>query len=272
MFQATVSRLDRNPSAAFRNQRPAPGEQRTPMQNRILAALPRDVYARLLPNLVPTALTRGLHLHDSGELENYLYFPTAGIVSDSYVTADGESTGFSLTGNEGAVGLSLFLGGTGSPAAAVVLFPGFAYRLRADLLKTEFTQSGPLSHLLLRFTLALISQYGQTVACNRHHTVSQQLCRLILSCLDRLPSNELDISQEALAGIIGVRREGVTEAAGVLRTQGLISYGRGHIVVRDRSRLEAQSCECYAVMNREYGRLLPRHPQTGPSNWMRRTA
>ncbi len=272
MLQATDSRLHRNTQATFQSSIPGPEEQHTSRQNQILAALPLEVYQRLLPNLVPITLTRGLHLHDSGDLETHLYFPISGIISDSYVTEDGQSAGFALTGNEGAVGVALFLGGRCAPSQAAVLVPGFAYRLRADLLKAEFSKPGPLSHLLLRFTFALVSQYGQTAACNRHHTVLQQLCRLILSCLDRLPSNELAMRQEALAEFLGVRREGVTAAAGLLRKLGLISYGRGHIVVPDRSRLEAHACECYGVMNREYGRLLPGHREAGSSSWMLQAA
>ena len=181
---------------------------------------------------------------------------TAGIVSRFYVTENGASAGFAVTGSEGVIGVASFLGGESTPSQAVVLSAGYAYRLGADLLKNEFEHDGPLPHLLLRYTQALIAQTGQIAVCNRHHSLEQRLCRWILSCLDRLPSNELTMTQELIADMLGVRREGVTEAAGKLQKAGLIHYSRGRIAVLDRPQLEARVCECYAVVKREYDRLL----------------
>ena len=229
----------------------------TPMQNHLLAALPLEDYERLLPDLEPVPLPLGWTIHRGGDREKYLYFLTAGIVSKFYVTQSGASTEFAVTGSEGVIGVASFLGGESMPSQSVVLSAGYAYRLRADLLKNEFEHNGPLAHLLLRYTQALIAQTGQIAVCNRHHTLVQQLCRCILSRLDRLPSRELTMTQELIANMLGVRRESVTEAAGKLQKAGLIHYIRGHIAVLDRPRLEAQVCECYAVVKREYDRLLP---------------
>ena len=186
------------------------------------------------------------------------YFPTTSIVSLLYVMEDGASAEIAVVGNEGVVGIALFMGGESTPSRAVVQSAGYAYRLKADVLKAEFDRGGALQHLLLRYTQALITQMAQTAVCNRHHTVEQQLCRWLLLSLDRLPSNELTMTQELIANMLGVRREGVTEAAGKLQAAGLIDYSRGKIIVLDRPKLEARVCECYAVVKRESDRLLRR--------------
>jgi CRP-like cAMP-binding protein len=235
--------------------------QHAPRQNRLLAALPPEDYERLLPDLEPVPLPLGWTVHRAGDREKYLYFLTAGIVSRFYVTQNGASAEIAVTGSEGVIGVASFLGGESTPSQAVVLSAGYAYRLGANLVKNEFEHDGPLPHLLLRYTLALIAQTAQTAVCNRHHSLEQQLCRWILSSLDRLPSNELTMTQELIAHMLGVRREGVTEAAGKLQKAGLIHYSRGHIAVLDRPKLEAQVCECYAVVKREYDRLLPEYRQ-----------
>jgi CRP-like cAMP-binding protein len=240
--------------------------QHTPRQNRLLAALPLPDYERLLPDLEPVPLPVGWIVHGAGDREKYLYFLTAGIVSRFYLTANGASTEFALTGREGVIGIASFLGGNSTPSHAVVVNAGYAYRLGADLLKSQFKHDGPLSHLLLRYTQALITQMAQTAVCNRHHALEQQLCRWLLLSLDRLPSNELTMTQELIAHMLGVRREGVTEAAGNLQKAGLIHYNRGHITVLDRHRLEAKACECYAVVKREYDRLLPDYRQAEASS------
>jgi CRP-like cAMP-binding protein len=242
---------------ASMDRRPGVSTQHTPRQNRLLAALPLEDYERLLPDLEPVPLPPGWIVHGAGEPENHLYFLTAGIVSRFYVTQNGASAEFAVTGSEGVIGIASFLSGASMPSQAVVLSAGYAYRLGADLLQSEFEHDGPLPHLLLRYTQALIAQTGQIAVCNRHHPLEQQLCRWILSILDRLPSNELAMTQELIADMLGVRRESVTEAAGKLQKAGLIHYSRGHIAVLDRARLEAQVCECYAVVKREYDRLLP---------------
>ena len=231
-------------------------QQHVPGQNRLLAALPREDYDRLLPDLEPFALPSGWILHSAGAREPHLYFLTEGIVSRFYVTTSGASAGFAVTGSEGIVGLASFLGGQSSPGQAVVLSAGFAFRLKAHLLNREFEHDGPLPQLLLRYTRALIAQTGQIAVCNRHHSLEQQFCRFILSCLDRLPSNELTMTQEVIAETLGVRREGVTEAAGRLQAAGIIHGRRGHIAVLDRTRLEARACECHAVIKRHYDSLL----------------
>ena len=241
--------------------KPAVSAQHAPRQNRLLAALPREDYERLLPHLEPAPLPLGGVVYGAGDRQKYLYFLIAGIVSKRYVTANGASTQCAVTGSEGVIDVSLFLGGENTPCQTVVLSAGYAYRLEANLLKNEFEHGVALSHLLLRYTQALITQTAQTAVCNRHHSVEQQLCRWILSCLDRLPSNELAMTQERIATILGVRRESVAEAAGALQRAGLIHYSRGHIVVLDRPRLEARVCECYAVVKREYDRLLPKYRQ-----------
>lgn len=232
-----------------------------PRQNHVLAALPQKDYACLLPALEPIALPLGCTVHLAGERENHLYFLTAGIVSRFCGTENGAFAAYAVTGSEGVIGIALFLGGESTQNHAVVLSAGYAYRLRSDRLKYEFARNGPLRHLLLRYTQALIAQTGQIAACNRHHSLEQRLCRWILSCLDRLSSNELTMTQELLANLLGVRREGVTEAAGKLQKAGLIRNCRGHIIVVDRLRLEARACACYAVLKQEYERLLPHDAQ-----------
>ena len=231
--------------------------QHSPRQNRLLAALPAEDYERLWPALEPVPLPLGWTVHYAGDQDKYLYFLTAGIVSKSHVTANGASTEFAVIGNEGAIGVASILGGESMLNQAVVLSAGYAYRLGAEWLKNKLKHHDQLLRLLLRYTQALIVQTGQIAACNRHHSVEQQLCRWILSSLDRSASNDLPLTQELIAVCLGVRRESVTEAAGRLQRAGLIHYRRGHIAVRDRPLLEAQACECYAVVKREYDRLLP---------------
>lgn len=199
----------------------------------------------------------GRALYESGGEQGYIYFPTTGIVSLLYVMEDGSSAEIAVVGNEGVVGIALFMGGESTPSRAVVQSGGQGYRLRASVLKVEFGRGGELQHLLLRYTQALITQMAQTAVCNRHHSVEQQLCRWLLLSLDRLPSNELTMTQELIANMLGVRREGVTEAAGKLQAAGLIEYSRGKITVLDRPKLETRVCECYAVVKQEYDRLLP---------------
>jgi CRP-like cAMP-binding protein len=228
----------------------------SPLANRLLADLPRDRYEALLPSLELLQMPLGEALYESGGPQGYVYFPTTCIVSLLYVLADGHSAEIAITGNEGLVGISLFMGGETTPSRAVVQSAGVGYRLRGSVLKREFESGGPLQHLLLRFTQALITQMTQTAVCNRHHSVDQQLCRWLLLSLDRLPGNELMMTQELIANMLGVRREGVTEAAGILQGQGLIKYSRGRITVPDRRKLEARVCECYQVVKTEYDRLL----------------
>ena len=229
----------------------------SPRDNRLLAALPEASYQGLLPFLEPVPLPLGLAVYESGGAQGYVYFPTSSIVSLLYVLADGASAEIAVTGNEGMVGIALFMGGETTPSRAVVQSAGLGYRLRAAVLKKEFEAGGALQHVLLRYTQALITQMTQTAVCNRHHAVEQQLCRWLLLSLDRLPTNELVMTQELIANMLGVRREGVTEAAGKLQAKGLISYSRGRISVLDRPKLEASVCECYRVVKKEYDRLLP---------------
>ena len=228
-----------------------------PKQNHLLAALPAVDYSRLAPDLELIPMPLGWAVYESGSRLSYLYFPTTSIVSLLYVMANGASAEIAITGNEGLVGISLFMGGESTPSRAVVQSAGNAYRLRANILKREFALGGNLQHLALRYTQALITQMAQTAVCNRHHALDQQLCRWLLLSLDRLESNELLMTQELIANMLGVRREGVTEAAGKLQAAGLIQYGRGHIKVLDRARLEKRVCECYAVVKKEFERLLP---------------
>lgn len=227
-----------------------------PRQNLILAALPSADYERLLPELEPVALPLGMVLHEAGGAYDYVYFPTDGIVSLLIVTQEGESTEVAVTGNEGLVGISLLLSGDTTPRHAVVQIAGSGYRLKADIVKNNIDNSGALHYLALRYTQALITQMGQVAVCNRHHQLRQQLCRWLLLSLDRLPSNEVNMTQELIANNLGVRREGVSEAAKSLQSRGVIKYRRGHINVLDRAKLEACVCECYPVVKREYDRLL----------------
>ena len=227
-----------------------------PTNNLLLAALPAGDYERLLPHLEPAPLPLGEAIYESGDRIGHLFFPTAGIVSLLYVMENGSSAEIAVTGNEGVIGVSLFMGGGSTPSRAIVQSAGHAYRLGAEILKQEFERGGDLQHLLLRYTQALITQMAQTAVCNRHHSVEQQLCRWLLLSLDRLPSSELHMTQELIANMLGVRREGVTEAAGRLQDAGLIRYQRGQITVLDRPKLEQRVCECYAVVKRESDRLL----------------
>ena len=229
----------------------------SPHQNHLLDALPAGDYERLAPDLELIPMGLGDVLYESGSQLRYVYFPTTSIISLLYVMEDGASAEIAIVGNEGILGISLFMGGETTPSRAVVQSTGHGYRLKAELLKSEFERSGPTMHLLLRYTQALITQMAQTAACNRHHSVDQQLCRWLLLSLDRLASNELFMTQELIANMLGVRREGVTEAAGKLQNAGLISYQRGSITVLDRPGLEARSCECYQVVKTEFDRLLP---------------
>jgi CRP-like cAMP-binding protein len=208
-------------------------------------------------HLEPLTMALGLPVYESGEEQRYVYFPTTSIVSLLYVLENGQSAEIALTGNEGLVGIALFMGGETTPSRAVVQSAGHAYRIKAAILKKEFQAGGALQHLLLRFTQALITQMTQTAVCNRHHSLDQQLCRWLLLSLDRLPGNDLMMTQALIANMLGVRREGVTEAAGKLQAEGLIEYGRGRIRVLDRKRIEACACECYVVVKKEYDRLLP---------------
>src|SRR6266446_2261482 len=219
-----------------------------PSQNRLLAALPAADFARLQPHLELVPLPLGWAVYEAGGTQGYVYFPVDSIVSLLYVMEDGSSAEIAVSGNEGLVGISLFMGGETTPSRAVVQSAGNGYRLNAFVLKREFAMGGAFQYLALRFTQALITQMTQTAVCNRHHLVEQQLCRSLLSSLDRLTSNELSMTQELIANMLGVRREGVVAAARNLQRSGIIEYSRGHITVLDRSRLEAHVCECYAVV------------------------
>ena len=228
----------------------------SPKENGLLAAMPDADYQALMPALERVTMPLGRAVYEAGEPQGFVYFPTTSIVSLLYVLADGATAEIAVTGKEGLVGIALFMGGETTPSRAVVQSAGEGYRLRASVLKKEFERGGALQHLLLRYTQALITQMAQTAVCNRHHSVDQQLCRWLLLSLDRLPDNQLVMTQELIANMLGVRREGVTEAAGRLQADGLIAYGRGKITVLDRERLEQRVCECYAVVKKEYDRLL----------------
>jgi CRP-like cAMP-binding protein len=232
-----------------------------PTNNLLLAALPAADYERLRPHLEPVVLPLGLALHESGERQAHVFFPTEGIVSRLYMAENGDSAAIAVTGNEGLIGISLFMGGGSTPSRAIVQSAGHAYRLGAHIVKREFERGGHLQHLLLRYTQALMTQIAQTAVCNRHHTLEQQLCRWLLLSLDRLSSNEIHMTQELIANMLGVRREGVTEAAGRLQDAGLIHLRRGTITVLDRTGLEHRVCECYAVVKRETDRLLSWKPR-----------
>ncbi len=229
----------------------------SPLQNRLLAALPSDEYARLLPNLEQVSMPLGGVLYESGIQMRHVYFPTTSIVSLLCTMENGASAEIAIVGNEGIVGVSLFMGGETTPSRAVIQSAGYAYRLRGPLLKEEFYRAGPMQQLLLRYTQALLTQMAQTAVCNRHHSLDQQFCRWLLLSLDRLPDNNLAMTQELIANMLGVRREGVTEAAGNVQRAGLIKYRRGRITVIDRPGLEARVCECYEVVKKEFDRLLP---------------
>ena len=228
-----------------------------PRQNHLLAALPAAESERLYPHLELVPMPLGEALYESGGHLQHVYFPTTSIVSLLYVLEDGASAEIAVVGNEGILGIAIFMGGETTPSRAIVQSAGYGYRLNAHLLKQEFNRAGPVLHLLLRYTQALITQMTQTAVCNRHHAVEQQLCRWLLLSLDRLRSNELIMTQELIANMLGVRREGVTEAAGKLQQAGLIRYSRGRIEVLDRPGLETRVCECYSVVKKEFARLLP---------------
>jgi CRP-like cAMP-binding protein len=226
-------------------------------QNRLLASLPNEEWDRWYPLLERIEMPLGSVVYEAGVALPYVYFPTTSIVSLLYVMENGSSAEIAVVGNEGIVGISLFMGGESTSSRAVVQSAGSGCRLEAEIMKSEFGRSGPVLHLMLRYTQALITQMAQTAACNRHHSLDQQLCRWLLLSLDRLRSDELIMTQELIANMLGVRREGVTEGALKLQKAGLIRYSRGHITILDRAGLEARSCECYAVVKREYDRLLP---------------
>ena len=228
----------------------------SPQQNHLLASLPENVMARWTPLLEPVDMPLGSVLYESGLELSHVYFPTTSIVSLLYVMENGASAEIAVAGHEGLVGISLFMGGGTTPSRAVVQSAGRGYRMKAETIKTEFKHP-PVTHLLLRYTQALITQMAQTAVCNRHHSLDQQLCRWLLLSLDRLNVRELKMTQELIANMLGVRREGVTEGAMKLQKAGLISYTRGRIVVLDRKGLEERSCECYEVVKKEYDRLLP---------------
>lgn len=229
----------------------------SPKQNQILAALPAAEYTRLLPNLELIQLPLGSVLYEPGVQMDYVYFPTTGIISLLYVMQSGASAEIALTGNEGLVGVSLFMGGESTTSRAVVQNAGASYRLEADILRREFALGGPLQILALRYTQALMTQMTQTAACNRHHTLDQQLCRWLLLSLDRLPGDELTMTQQLIANMLGVNLAGVTEALDKLRAEGMIRYKHGLITVLDRPILEDRVCECYVVVKNEFSRLLP---------------
>lgn len=226
--------------------------------NHLLATLPVENIKRWLPDLEYTQLPMGKVLYAAGGIEKYVYFPTSGIVSLLYVMKNGDAAEIAVIGCEGIVGVSLFLGGNSTPSSAVVQSAGSCYRLEAKILKRDFDLFGPVTHVLLRYTQALITQMAQTAVCNRHHSLDQQLCRWLLLSLDRLPGPELVMTQELIANMLGVRRQGVTECAARLQDAGLIRYSRGRISVLDREGLEARVCECYADVKDEYDRLIPK--------------
>jgi CRP-like cAMP-binding protein len=232
-----------------------------PQQNHILDALPQPERERLFPFMELVTLPLGKVLYESGDTLRHIYFPTDSIVSLLYVLKDGGSAEIAVVGNDGAIGVALFMGGETTTNRAIVQSAGSAYKLAGARLKQEFERHGEMLHILLRYTQALITQMAQTAVCNRHHSVEQQLCRWLLLSLDRLPSSKVTMTQELIANMLGVRREGVTEAAGKLQKRSVINYRRGRIDVLDRTRVERLSCECYAVVKQETDRLLPLHPR-----------
>ena len=228
----------------------------TPNQNHLLAALPEEVFERISPHLELLSMPLGEVLYEPGQQLQHVYFPTTAIVSLQYLMESGASTEIASVGNEGVLVFSLFLGGNTTPSLATVQSAGCGYRLKARLMMEEFNRAGPMMRLMLRHTQALLTQMSQIAACNRHHSIQQQMCRWLLLTLDRLPPQELVMTQELIAIMLGVRREGITEAAGNLQRAGLISYRRGHITVLDRPGLESSTCECYQVVKKEFQRLL----------------
>lgn len=230
--------------------------QHAPKHNHLLAALPAEIFDRLSPHLELVAMPLGEILYESGGQQQHVYFPTTAIISLHYILENGASAEIAGVGNEGILGISLFMGGNTTPSRAAVYTGGHGYRLNVRLMMEEFNRAGSMMRLMLRYTQALITQISQTAVCNRHHSVEQQLCRWLLLTLDRLPSNELTMTQELIASMLGVRREGITETAGALQREGLISYRRGHITVLSRAGLESHACECYQVVKNEFHRLL----------------
>jgi CRP-like cAMP-binding protein len=228
-----------------------------PKTNHLLAAIPSKEWERFAQHLTPVEMKLGDLVYETGIQQPYVYFPTNSIVSLLYVMENGAAGEIAIVGNDGLVGISLFMGGGSTADRAVVQSAGYAFRMKGRYILEEFLLAGPIQQLFLRYTQALIAQMGQTAVCNRHHTVNQQLCRWLLMSMDRLDSNELTMTQELIANMLGVRREGVTEAAGKLQRAGVIEYERGKIRVLDRPRLETMACECYEVVRREFARLLP---------------
>ena len=258
MWSSALTNLSEDTTLEFMS------EPHSPLQNHLLAALPAAVYERLVDHLELVPMPLGDVLYESrGQLE-HVYFPTTSIVSMLYVLENGSSAEIAVVGNEGILGIALFMGGETTPSRAVVQSAGHGYRLEAELMKAEFNRAGPLLRLLLRYTQALITQMTQTAVCNRHHAIEQQLCRWLLLSLDRLPTESLTMTQDLIANMLGVRREGVTESASRLQREGLIRYRRGHIEVLDRPGLERRVCECYAVVKAEFDRLLSDIPQGDP--------
>jgi CRP-like cAMP-binding protein len=228
-----------------------------PRDNQLIDALPAEEFDRWQESLELIDLPLGAVLYEAGGILKHVYFPTTAIVSLLYVIANGASAEIAVVGKEGLVGISIFMGGESTPSRGIVQSAGSGFRIKADVVKAEFARSGPVLHLFLRYTQALITQMAQTAVCNRHHSLDQQLCRWLLLSLDRLTGDELVMTQELIANMLGVRREGVTEAALKLQKAGLIRYSRGHVTILDRAGLEARSCECYEVVKKEYDRLLP---------------
>ena len=231
-------------------------ENVTPQQNHLLDALPLEVQERFFPYLEKVTMPLGKVLYESGDIMRHVYFPTNSIVSLLYVMEDGASAEIAVVGNEGLVGVSLFMGGESTPSRAIVQSAGYAIRLQSQRLKDEFNRHGEMQILLLHYTQSLITQMAQTAVCNRHHSIDQQLCRWLLLSLDRLSGNHLEMTQELIANMLGVRREGVTDAAGKLQKLNIIEYHRGHITILNRAKLEEICCECYAVVKKESDRLL----------------
>ncbi|MDF1762172.1 MAG: Crp/Fnr family transcriptional regulator [Oleibacter sp.] len=229
----------------------------SPLRNHLLAELPSEVQDTIFQSIELVTLALGQVIYEAGDTLAHVYFPVDSIVSLLYVMENGSSAEISVVGNEGVIGIALFMGGESTSSRAIVQSAGYAYRLKGSILTKEFDRHGKLLHLMLRYTQSLITQMAQTAVCNRHHSIDQQLCRWLLLSLDRLPDNHLTMTQELIANMLGVRREGVTEAAGKLQKLGVIDYHRGHITVLDRPQLEALSCECYAVVRAETDRLLP---------------
>jgi CRP-like cAMP-binding protein len=231
--------------------------QSDPRKNHLLGAIPDTEWDRFSKNLTPVVMPLGDVIYESGTDQPYVFFPTSSIVSLLYVMENGAAAEIAIVGNEGLVGISLFMGGGSTSNRAVVQSAGYGFRMKGQFIRDEFVRAGPIQQLFLRYTQALIAQMGQTAVCNRHHSVNQQLCRWLLMSLDRLPTNELTMTQELIANMLGVRREGVTEAAGKLQRSGAIEYHRGRIRVLDRPLLETMACECYEVVRSEFARLLP---------------